>query len=396
MINHMVMKLSRILWLPAWILMMSEICAQPTPVTITPNVRLPKDSVESRLLMSSLNKFLQLAEGNNTDNSLVLAEEQVETFVLLDELKGVERSQRFLNEHFFLPYLTNVVSLDPQTFLIQLAFMGVSQEKTILRGSFTLLAHKKENTFLFSSPLRRNTRLWNITRRGRIWFYYPGKINRTKVKEYEKYVSGFDAKLRVKPGTTNIYCGGNMVELLKLIGVDYKSDYNGRSTGVFSASGNNMSVLVLGNNNASFDQFDPHDLWHDRLGLVVARSSVNKPVDEGCAYLYGGSWGYSWHQIFDEFRKFVAEHPDIDWAAVKEEPVNFKTGAFNNPVDYIVNALLVKRIEREKGFEGVWELLNCGKFEKGNEVYYRTLEKLTGITRAKYNEEVWSLIKSEK
>lgn len=100
MINHMVMKLSRILWLPAWILMMSEICAQPTPVTITPNVRLPKDSVESRLLMSSLNKFLQLAEGNNTDNSLVLAEEQVETFVLLDELKGVERSQRFLNEHF--------------------------------------------------------------------------------------------------------------------------------------------------------------------------------------------------------------------------------------------------------------------------------------------------------
>jgi len=57
---------------------------------------------------------------------------------------------------------------------------------------------------------------------------------------------------------------------------------------------------------------------------------------------------------------------------------------------------LVKKIEKEKGFTGVWELLNIGPFEKGNEKYYQTLKKLTGITKANYNEKIWELIDNEK
>ena len=75
--------------------------------------------------------------------------------------------------------------------------------------------------------------------------------------------------------------------------------------------------------------------------------------------------------------------------------MNFKTNGFNNSADYIVNALLVKKIEKEKGFAGVWELLNIGPFEAGNEKYYATLEKLTGITKQNYNEKIWELIDNE-
>ena len=60
-----------------------------------------------------------------------------------------------------------------------------------------------------------------------------------------------------------------------------------------------------------------------------------------------------------------------------------------------MNALLVQKIEKEKGFAGVWELLNVGPFEKANDKYYQTLEKLTGITKANYNEKVWELINKE-
>ena len=81
---------------------------------------------------------------------------------------------------------------------------------------------------------------------------------------------------------------------------------------------------------------------------------------------------------------------------MKEVPVFFKTGNFPNSADYIVNALIIQKIEKEKGFAGVWELLNCGKFEKGNENYYKALEKLTGITKANYNDKVWELINKEK
>lgn len=57
---------------------------------------------------------------------------------------------------------------------------------------------------------------------------------------------------------------------------------------------------------------------------------------------------------------------------------------------------MVKKIEKEKGFAGVWELLNVGPSEKGNEKYYTTLKKLTGITKSNYNKEIWKLINAEQ
>ena len=123
---------------------------------------------------------------------------------------------------------------------------------------------------------------------------------------------------------------------------------------------------------------------------------MNRPIDEGCAYLYGGSWGMSWKEIFKTFKQEVANNKTANWLEMKENPIYFKTKQFNNSADYIVNALIVQKIEKEKGFAGVWEFLNCGKFEKGNENYYKSLEKLTGITKENYNDNVWELINKEK
>lgn len=183
--------------------------------------------------------------------------------------------------------------------------------------------------------------------------------------------------------------------LQKLIGIQYKVEYNGRAESIWSATDKGHKIIVLGNDNATFNHFDPHDLWHDRLSLVVPRSEVNKPVDEGCAYIYGGSWGLTWQEIFKAFKEQVANNRNTDWKAVKEKRLNFLTNGYNNSADYIVNALLVKKIEKEKGFEGVWELLNVGPFEAGNEKYYATLEKLTGITKDNYNQRIWELIEEE-
>ena len=100
--------------------------------------------------------------------------------------------------------------------------------------------------------------------------------------------------------------------------------------------------------------------------------------------------------IFKSFKEQIASNKNTNWKEIKEKRVSFKTGNYPNSADYIVNALLVKKIEKEKGFAGVWELLNVGPFEKGNEKYYKTLEKLTGITKANYNEKIWELINNEK
>jgi hypothetical protein len=370
--------------------------AQTNPLRINPNITVAKDSIESKALTTSLNNFLVAAQLENEENKFVFESEKVETFIQLDELKGIEKSGKYNDAFYYKPYLTNVVSLKDNTFLIQVSYIGVNENVAMLRASFEFIAHKTNNAFAFSSPLVRNTKNWKVEKIGNNNFHCQNTINKDKLKEFNKLTTAFDLKLKSANKISDYYCTDNIIELEKLIGIDYKFDHNGRTESVWSAAFGDRKLIVLGNNNSSFDNFDPHDLWHDRLSLVISRSKVYKPVDEACSYLYGGSWGITWKQILSTFKEKVASNKDTNWLEVKEVPVNFgESQQTHLMTDYVVNALIIKKLEKEKGFAAVWELLNCGKWEKGNEKYYQSLEKLTGITKANYNEKVWELVNSE-
>jgi hypothetical protein len=56
----------------------------------------------------------------------------------------------------------------------------------------------------------------------------------------------------------------------------------------------------------------------------------------------------------------------------------------------------VQKIEKEKGFPAVMELLSCGKREKGDENYFKALEKITGISKANFNSSMQDLINNNK
>ena len=370
--------------------------AQTNSLQLNQNIVLPKDSIESKNLTTSLNDFLLSAQKPNEENKFILESERIETFILLDEINGIEKNGKLKDDFFYKPYLTNLVPLKDSNYLVQVSYIGTNESVAFLRASFEFIAHKKNNSFVFSSPLLGNTKNWKVEKLGNNIFHYQNTINKEKVKEFNKLTTSFDLKLKSSNKITDYYCCDNIIELEKLIGVDYKSDYNGRTESVWSSSIGDRKLIVFGDNNSNFNEFDPHDLFHDRLSLVIARNKVNKPVDEGCAYLYGGSWGLTWKEIFKAFKEQIASNKNISWTEIKENPVYFKTKQYNNSADYIVNALLVQKIEKEKGFAGVWELLNVGPFEKGNEKYYQTLEKLTGITKANYDNKIWELINNEK
>ncbi len=370
--------------------------AQTNSLRLNPNIVLPKDSIESKAMINSLNDFLLSAQKPNEENKFTFENEKIETFIQLDEINGIEKSGKFKDDYFYKPYLTNIVLLKDNNYLIQVSYIGTSENTALLRASFEFIAHKTNNAFTFSSPLLRNTKNWKTLKTGNNIFHYQNTINKDKVKEFNNLTAAFDIKLKSTNKITDYYLCDNIIELEKLIGVDYKSDYNGRSESVWSATFDDRKLIVFGNNNSSFNEFDPHDLFHDRLSLVIPRSKVNKPVDEGCAYLYGGSWGFTWKEIFKAFKEQIASNKNTSWLEIKETPIYFKTGNYQNQADYIINALLVKKIEKEKGFTAVWELLNVGPFEKGNEKYYQKLEQLTGFTKANYNDKIWDLINNEK
>ncbi len=202
--------------------------AQTNTLRLNPSIILPKDSIESKALTTSLNDFLLSAQKSNEENKFVFDSEKIETFIQLDEINGIEKSGKFKDDFFYKPYLTNVVLLKDNNYLIQVSYIGTSENIAFLRTSFEFIAHKTINTFAFSSPLLRNTKNWKVEKAGNNIFHYQNTINKEKVKEFNKLTSSFDLKLKSTNKITDYYCSDNLIEMQKLIGVDYKSDYNGR------------------------------------------------------------------------------------------------------------------------------------------------------------------------
>ena len=367
-------------------------------VKINPDIQLPKDSVLTKSLLHSLNQFLLASQNANQENRFVLQSDKKETFVLLDEIKDLQKSKRFNNDYFYKPYLTNVVLLDSNKYLIQISFIGISESNAILNSTFEFIAQSDNDKFVFSSPLLRNTKDWKLYKIRNFSFFYKDTINKNLVLSLAKQTTSFEQKLQLANRNSTYYLCDDFVEMQKIIGLNYKLKFNGwNDDTVLSVSEGTNNLVILNKDEVSLNEYIGHDLWHDKLSEKISRSKIYKPLDEACAYLYGGSWGISWNEIFKMFKARVAINKNTDWKNVKENSLDFGDSKEKHLIaDYVVNALIVKKIEREKGFSAVWEFLNCGKWEKGNEKYYQVLQKLTGITKENCNEKVWELISKEK
>lgn len=372
------------------------LCLHTNAIIVDPSIRLPKDSTESLRLMTALDSFLVNSQKQTDDNKYVFAAERIETFILLDEITDMEKSGKFRDEHFYKLYLTNVTLLRDSNYLVKVAYIGTAENTPMLRACFELIAHRNRTGFSFSSPLKRNTKRWKTINIAGAIFHFKDSINKAKLNEYLSAIRKYDKKLGQKDKVIEMYCCEDAVELQRVMGVDYKRDYNSQTEKTFSSYFGNKQLVATARRNGSFD-FDPHDLWHARLAIAKIAPATNRPVDEGCAYLYGGSWGISWQDIYKRFKEKVAANSSTDWLAAKEQALNFSDNE-QQPLlaDYVVNALIVNKLEKEKGFKAVADLLGCGKYEAGNANYYQKLESLTGITKENYNKEVWALIDGYK
>lgn len=370
--------------------------SQTNELIINSNIKLPKDSIESTLLITCVNNFLNSIKTSNENNKYILPSEKIETIVLLNQLYNIQNSKSFNDATFYKPYLTNIINLTEEKYLLQLSYIGINKNTPYVKIALELIAHRVNQSFLFSSTLIDNTKNWKIFKANNVVFHFKDTINKEKVMSYDKHHALFDEKLKLKNKISELYLTNNFVELLKLIGIQYKSDYNGKKEGAISSVFENKKLIITGVNN-TLDNFDPHDLWHNRLSLALSKKLINKPIDEACAYLYAGSWGMTWEEILKKFNKEVLNKKDNDWLNYKKHQTNFgDSNAEHLMIDYVIDALIIKKIEKEKGFSSVLELLSCGPYEKENTNYYKTLEKLTGITKQNYNKEVWKLIKNEK
>jgi hypothetical protein len=368
--------------------------AQTKPVIIPPYLHMQGDSVQGKLLIASLNDFLNQLSKPNSGNTLVLKDVLPETSALIDEMRDMADGKGADKKNIYPCYITNAAMLDSTSYLIQLAYMGVANSVPVLRAAFTLTAQKAEGRFYFGSPLKNNTRGWQIKKDGSFSFYYSSALNLDKVNIYVKKAKEFDKRLHAPNYQTQVYLCDNLPKAMRLLGIDYKLDYNGYGQSNLSAFENNIDLSLTGREVNDQAALDLHDLWHSRLHRAVSVTIINKPLDEASAYLYGGSWGISWPEIFKRFKSYMGDNKD--WLTAFNDNKNFGTSQqYHLYVSYVINALIIQQLEKDKDFAAVIELISCGKKEAANENYFKALEKITGITKANFNDRVGKLVEAE-
>jgi|GEM_PF-303783 len=394
--HKLTMNIERVVITTLSLLLALSVNASTDTLAIPDNIRLPRDTATRRLLLADLNTLLAHTSATDSTNPMVMPSDALEMSALLDEVKGIRASNKYKDDNFYKAYLTNATMLDDSSYLIQVSYTGVNDGTPLCRASFTFYAKKSDAHFYFFSPLRLNTQLWKSRKINNTTVYYKKEINTKKARAYFDMIARYDKRLGVAEPQTDFYCADNFHEAMQLAGIDYKSDYNGYTHNTLGAKNKEHQLSVNGTLTSAFTRFDPHDLWHERLHNVLSTKVINRPVDEGTAYLYGGSWGLSWEEILSRFKLYASANPDADWLALYNESRNFdEKGKYPLNTDFVINALIIKKTEREKGFAAVMQLLSCGKKEPGNENYFSALETITGISKADFNKHVWDLIASE-
>jgi len=128
------------------------------------------------------------------------------------------------------------------------------------------------------------------------------------------------------------------------------------------------------------------------LRAVLSPKDTYKPVDEGCAFLFGGSWGYSWEDIKGRFYDYIKKNNNPDWLKLYEDRLDIGNEQYKPlNMDYIINAFIVKELYKDGDFTKVMKLLSIGR-NQTNEKYFEVLEETMGINRKNFNEEVGKLI----
>jgi hypothetical protein len=367
--------------------------AQTNRLTVNPEVRLPKDSIESTRLISALNDFLDAIQHGNTEK-WILPSEKLETELLTDEMKGMDKKDSMT----FNPYLINVEALaDIKAYSVWVSYMGIHGDTPVLRAIFELIAYKTEDGFRFSSPLLRNTKGWLKKEIDYLTYYYQDTIAENFIEQWTNAMFKYDKKLNNHQPVITYLCNdcNDMTCMLRLVGVNYLMDANGLDwlSTSYAIAGRKFAIYTQRLSRQS--KVDVHDLFHWRANDVVSQEKRNHYMVCGCATLYAGSWGYSWAEIQKIFKTRMAYDKKTDWLKLYFERYDF----WENPkyplqITQFINALIIQKVEKEQGFSAVMELLSSRNMYNDRGNFFKVLEKITGINEKNFNKEVGKLIRN--
>jgi len=103
--------------------------------------------------------------------------------------------------------------------------------------------------------------------------------------------------------------------------------------------------------------------------------------------------GVEWRDILGLIKAYQSGHPGADWLALYKDGTNVIPPPKIIKISYIINALIVQRLEKDRGFAAALPLLCCGPKEAGDANYFAALRTVTGIDEKGFNAYIGGLVR---
>jgi hypothetical protein len=359
--------------------------AQTSPLVITPQIKLPTDSLTKSGLIKSLEQFLRDKNQDMSTSNVVDKAHYNQYRDFFDIYKNIERNKKYNDTSFYRCYLTNVVLQPDHSYQISLAFYGISPDKEVInRLRTTMIAKKEKDSFKFYCPFERNVQLWKSQKIGNITFFYKDQFNKKIAQDFEQFNSKIATKLKIEPMQFKYYNCKDVQEIYSLMGIDYDMSRNGEvRSGSFDLT---HKVFLSGTNTEQYK----HDLTHAYFGLKFPNKVRNWTAEEGYNVYTTDFWGETTEQNFQYVKDFIKANPNTTLLSAFEKDIYLK---YPIPIKYPLSALIMRKVEREYGFEKVLELIDCGG---SDEHYFKKLKEITGITQETFEEVLKTELQNKK
>lgn len=372
-----------------FLITLNELKAQNYQVYIPDYLNFKVDSVLKERIYSNLNALFGSINEDIKNCKLVKNEDYSQNIEFFECLKGLEASKKYNVTDFYKKQLINAYEILPQQYLLNIAYVGYADGCPIINNICTIIASDENDTIKFSSPLEYRTKDWKSKQVGNILYRYKNEFNIEAAEKFEATSGTIAGNLGLKPLDLIFYKCDNFQEAFRIIGFEYDLSYNGK----------NKESWILGNtifqgfNNEQFS----HDIFHVYTSKMIDTKNRNWTAEEGIAY----SWGDAYYpkkngeiitrnELAQILKDTVNKNPDIDLLKLFETRSNIYYRLSQNvKVKSVMSSLICDEVQKQKGNNGVIELIKCGK---GDANFFIAIDELIGINRENFNKKVKELI----
>lgn len=355
---------------------------ESTDAIVADNIRIRFDENQKKQFIDNLNEFLYLKDRDMTNFILVDSINYYKYKDIFDELKFIENNTALKDSSFYKAYLVNFVKQSETSILITLAFRGIQENIVTEKARVTLLAEKTDHGFKFLNPFDFYTKDWNSREIKNINFHYRGSFNTTEALSFVNHGEHLANLFGVKPYSIDYFNCRDLQEVYQLFGLDYHIDINGEKEGCVTIP--EIALFVSGTNRDDYN----HDLTHYYFQDQVPKASRNWFAEEGYNINTTDYWGYSTEETYHFLREYLKNN-DVTPLEIFE-----KNRILKNPIPtkMPVAAVVMRKIEREYGIEGVMKIVYCGNKDAD---FFRAIKKVAKITKENFNETVETELKKE-